>query len=169
MSGFTYTCPNCSRSGSNSELRCYNCRGQIVIEERNNRKHLTCDNCGLDQLPSCPSCNATITWKKISESGSVIGGIIGIVILLAIFKSCSDGNSSKPAEETYVPPPVNEAPQVNEPPPSPRWTVPDEDQTPAVVPSPPARVSPPPEVSVSTTPAQEQTSSDQQWIVPKED
>ncbi len=163
MSGFTYTCPSCSRSGSNTELRCYNCRGQIVIEERNNRKHLTCDNCGIDQLPSCPACNATITWKKISESGSILGGIIGIGILLFIFKSCSDGNSSKPADEPYVPPPVNEAP------PSPRWIVPDEDQAPTVVPSPPVRVSPPSEVSVSTTPAQEPASSDQQWIVPKED
>lgn len=160
MTGFSYTCPNCSRSGSNSELSCFNCRGQIVIEERSNQKYLTCNNCGIDQLPSCPSCHASITWKKISESGSVIGGIIGVVVLFFIIKSCSSGTSSKPEVEPYVPPAVNEAPPVNDAPPV-RWTVPEEDQAPVVVNPQPADVSP--------QPAQEPGSSEQQWVVPKEE
>lgn len=167
MTGFNYTCPKCSRKGSNSDLGCYNCDHRVVIEARNSHSVLTCSNCGLDQLPTCPSCGSVITWKKIEEHSSIVGVIIVIVIAVFLMKNCGGDKPNNQTNQNDQPPAVVDNPpninnpEVNNPPePAPHsWTVPPE-----VQPTPNQHTTEEP-----TPAAQDQQPTESQWTVPKEE
>ena len=172
MTGFNYTCPKCSRKGSNSDLGCYNCDHRVVIGARNGGSVLTCSNCGLDQLPTCPSCGSVITWKKIEEHSieehsSIVGVIIVIVVAVFLMKNCGGDKPNNQTNQNDQPPAVVDNPLNinnpelnNNPEPAPHsWTV-------------PAEVQPTPNQHINQEPtpaAQDQQPTESQWTVPKEE
>ena len=119
LENFKYKCPRCYRNGSNAELACYNCNHRLYLNLRQpNTKYIGCVQCGIEQCGSCPSCGAQITYQCITPevtASDIIGGIIAIFIIGAIFSTCSHTSSSPSSDSTISAP---SQPQLNpEPPP----------------------------------------------------
>lgn len=101
MSGFSYTCPKCRHSGNSTDFSCWNCDGSIErIEVAKNYEEIQCTRCGITQVPKCPSCGALVTFK-MTEKFSLLGAIVGVVILFFVIKSCS--GSDEPTKPTPSP------------------------------------------------------------------